>query len=298
MNLVVTYKNPDTDGIACAIGVGMLFSYKPSYQGEIALETQYVLNRIGIETPEKVENFEIADNIILVDTHHRAQLGEDFPVDKVVMIIDHHPGGDDEWFINARIDNRQVGAAASIVGEMIMEEGVMSREICQLLEYAIVSNTLFFTAPSTTDYDRDIFKRLRELYPVSNQELKEMLKHRRSGSVTSDVKFFDFGGGRIAISQIEEYEPLFSSDSVKEELNRLNKANGLLFSIFNCVDMESKKSTVYFSDGITDEEACRYLGFNVNNGVSIVNRILLRKTDFIPSNWCPSRTTVNDTLKA
>lgn len=281
MNLTVTYKNPDTDGIACVIGAGILFSYIPTFQGELSEETKFVLSQTRIVPPQRVDNYDNADKIILVDTHHRAQLGDNFPAEKVIRIIDHHSGGDDSWFENAEIDNREIGAAASIIGEIFLNRGRIQLRLAQLLQYAIASNTLYFSAPSTTEFDKRIFNRLKKVFPATN--IDEMLRNRTNGSVTSDVKFFDFKNGKIAISQIEQYMTQLDRNKIIEELGKLDDDNGLIFSVFNCVDIGNKRSIVYFSKGISDGEIKKIFGFDVHDGVCEVERILLRKTDFIPS---------------
>lgn len=282
-SLVVSYPNPDTDGVACVLSVAKYYDFLPVMQGRISPETEYVLERLALAPPKRLDRMADAESIVLVDTHHLSQIGPAFPADKVIKVIDHHPGGDEQAFYNAQIDNRKIGAAASIVGEMYLQRGDIEKNICKLLQYAIVSNTLNFTAPATSEFDRNIFNRLNALYSVSNHELNEMLHHRKSDDVMADTKYFSFGKGRIAIAQVEEYGLRITVDEVKKALHTLDKRDELLFSIWNGVDIESGKSTVVFSDGLSDAEAIRLFSYDVRDGVYRTDRILLRKTDFIPA---------------
>ena len=111
-NIVISYKNPDTDGVACSIGMAILMTntdekWEPVILGELGKETQYVLNQANISYPQDIGSFCDVNKIVLVDTHHKSQLPEDFPFEKVVMIIDHHPKGDD-IFPNAEIIDKKM----------------------------------------------------------------------------------------------------------------------------------------------------------------------------------------------
>jgi putative manganese-dependent inorganic pyrophosphatase len=281
-NVVMSYPNPDTDGVACIIAVARYYDFLPVIHGHMNSETRYVLEKVGLELPNAFDKIENVEKIILVDTHHLAQIGTDFPTDKVVKIIDHHSGGDDMAFINAEIDNREIGSAASIVGEMFLHRKHIEENICKLLQYAIVSNTLDFSAPSTTRFDKDVFLKLNSMYPVSDSELRKMLYQRKSAGVADDTKYFKFRDGRIAIVQIEEFGLNVSVNEVKHALDILDKRDELLFSVFNGVDFGKQESIVIFSSRLSDMEATNIFSFKVREGVHRANKILLRKTDFVP----------------
>ena len=122
-NYVMSYINPDTDGIACTIAMAKLLSLKnenwiPVVFGSIGRETLFVLNSLEISIPSTDILLDEVEKIVLVDTHHKSQLPIDFPYDKVVSIIDHHPNGDEDLFPIADILNQKIGAAASLVAEM------------------------------------------------------------------------------------------------------------------------------------------------------------------------------------
>ena len=281
--VVMSYPNPDTDGVACSIAVARYYNFLPVMQGHIFPETAYVLEKVGLDAPKLLDNLDDVEEIILVDTHHLAQIGYGFPTDKVVRIIDHHSGGDEMVFKNAEFDNREIGAAASIVGEMFLKRKSIEESICKLIQYAIVSNTLNFTAPSTSRFDKEIFNKLNAIFPVTSDELYKMLHKRNGNDIDADTKFFAFGSSKIAIAQIEECGLMVSVDEVKQVLEELDNREGLVFSIFNGVDIDKKESTVVFSNKISDAEATKIFSINVKNGVYKASRILLRKTDFIPA---------------
>lgn len=289
--IITSYPNPDTDGVACMIGVNHIFpDYKPLVVGFISCETIYVLDKLKIELPERTNRLDAAiEEIVLVDTHHKAQLGDEFPFDKVVRIIDHHPAGDDELFSSALIDNRKIGAAASIVGDMLLKHRIMDEKVVKLLQYAIASNTLNFTAPSVSEYDKEVFGKLQDIYAVTENEIDIMFSHRTYNSVLSDIKYFDYLNGRIAIAQLELYGTKIDDAVARKELKKIKEEKNLLFAILNCVNIKKKVSHVIFSEGISDSEARRIFGFDVKKGLYDADRILLRKTDYIPFLMCSKK---------
>ena len=78
MSIFVTgHRNPDTDSICSAIGYAALKGegYAAGRLGELNPETQFVLNRFGVEAPTLLGNM-AGQEIILVDHNEAAQSAE------------------------------------------------------------------------------------------------------------------------------------------------------------------------------------------------------------------------------
>ncbi len=294
-NIVISYKNPDTDGVACSIGMATLMAnadekWEPAILGEIGKETQYVLNQANIPYPQVIESFSEVSRIVLVDTHHKSQLPDDFPSEKVVMIIDHHPNGDD-IFPNAVIIDKKIGAAASIVAEKLYKADRLEPKIAFLLGCAIVSNTLNFTAPSTSDYDREIYEMINKTTIISEETIEEMFINRSAvlreniyDALISDFKIFDTKEGKVGISQIEAYnlEAMIDIPRAVEALNEIAQEKGISYCLFNGVDIKANKSIVLAANEVSEKLLCRIYGLEKYSSPIRFDRILLRKTDFVP----------------
>lgn len=296
-NCVVSYENPDTDGVACSIAMAYLLSvqeldkYVPVVIGDINSETEYVLEALHFNKPTKLSGMGLdVLSYVLVDTHHVLQLPKDFPYDKVKMIIDHHPGGDEGQFSNALIDNRKTGAAASIVAERYFSSGHNEEAMLRLLALAIVSNTLNFNAPSTTLFDRNMFSRINIMYPISEQVISEMFEARSKvlfqdmkAALVSDVKLVNSGIGTVGISQLEVYDLLarINAEAIIAELGALEKRDGIIY-IFNGVDIKTRKTIVICAGNLGRTLTRKIFCLPFDNGYELFDRILLRKTDFFP----------------
>ena len=296
-NYVTSYINPDMDGAACSIALARLLSqpgeraYVPVVFGNISDETSFVLRHLGIDAPSAVCCLANARSVALVDTHHRVQLPDSFPFDKVELIIDHHTNGDDPLFPNAAITNRRIGAAASIVADMYFSKGIVDQKMLPLLGFAILSNTLNFSAPSTSDFDTQVFSRIEGLFPFDEKVISEMFLRRASvlksgltAALLSDFKVFETKRATVGIAQLEAYELMSQIDveEVRRSLSQIATEKGIQYCMFNGVDIKVKKSIVVCANDDTAKLASEALKTAFLGCCATFDRILLRKTDFVP----------------
>lgn len=296
INIVTSYSNPDTDGIACSIAMTQLLSREDEkwftvVLGSLGPETTFVLKHLGIPFPNLTISLDEADKIVLVDTHHKAQLPADFPFNKVVTIIDHHLNGDDHLFPFATILNEKVGAAASLVAKRYIDNNINNIRILSLLGYAILSNTLNFSAPSTTDFDKEVFNQISAIAPIDMESIDEMFRQRSLilkrdiyAALCADFKVFDTKFGKVGISQIEAYnlESQIDVSQFLSALKRIANERKLNLCMFNGVDIKSKQSLVLAANKESQELLCSIFQLDKYSEPQIFDRILLRKTDFIP----------------
>lgn len=297
INIVTSYFNPDTDGIACSIAMAKLLSAKegdqwfPTILGSIGDETRFILRQLCINEPTIISSFSNVNKITLVDTHHRSQLPHEFPYEKVVTIIDHHPNGDDSCFPLASITNEMVGAAASIVAKLFIDHQMLDSSILQLLGFAILSNTLNFSAPSTTVFDRNIYSMINDIVKISEEIVDRMFEQRCTilkkdmySALSADFKTFDTKVGMVGISQIEAYnlESIIDIPSSTSALNQISCEKGLSLCLFNGVDIKTERSLVIAANKKSADLLCNIFKLDTYNDPLVFDRILLRKTDFVP----------------
>ena len=295
-NYVLSYINPDTDGVACSIAMAKFLSSKnekwiSGVLGSIGEETVFILQSLEIPFPDTNIVLDEAEKIVLVDTHHKSQLPIGFPYSKVVSIIDHHPNGDEDLFPTASITNQKIGAAASLVAEIYIENGIVDIPILKLLAFAILSNTLNFFAPSSTEFDKKIFEQICDIVPIEVELIDKMFAHRCLilnkdiyFALCADFKIFDTKSGRVGISQIEAYnlEKMIDIFQCVDALQQIASENSLDFCLFNGVDIKLKRSLVVAANYQSQKLLCSLFKQNECKEFYIFNRILLRKTDFVP----------------
>jgi manganese-dependent inorganic pyrophosphatase len=293
--IVISYSNPDLDGVACAIGLAHQHKpvWSPHVLGDIDSETRTVLRRLGLTVPPAPPAWTDIDRIWLVDTHHPNQLPTDFPYNRVVRITDHHPGGAPEHFPNAEIENESVGAAATLVAEqMVATVDTIPVAIARLLQAAILSNTLDFNAPSTSVRDQAMFAHLRKIAPLPSDVIEAMAEARRSrlnmsslAILESDVKSFDTPLGRITIAQVECGGALGLLDrrDLLPSLVQLRASHEAVAAILNLVDLDRNESALLGTDVALIAHISAQLGVESDaNGKVRIDRLLQRKSDIVP----------------
>lgn len=102
------------------------------------------------------------DEFVLVDVSDHHHFDPMVVLDRVVEVIDHHPGYEDYWAnkLGSAADIRPIGAAATQVFQRWHSAGLLakiSQQSAALLATAILDNTLHFTSQMTTPADIDAY---------------------------------------------------------------------------------------------------------------------------------------------
>lgn len=295
---VFGYINPDTDGVCSAITYADYLRKSQSVPatavilGEMKPETKFVLRQVGIERPPSISHFQSTDKLYIVDTHQLNQLPTDLPLASVVEILDHHPSGNPEAFSNAVIVNEKVGAVATLIAEKYKNARITPDEkIAALLYSAIVSNTLDFKAPSTTDRDRTAsdwtlaFANFPDNYVDMMFQARSDLEAKSTLEILmSDYKEFDFSGVKVGISQIEttDLETFLAREDLALVLQSIQRQKRQAHILFNGVDIRRQVCVLVTPEARTCRVLEAAVGASFSGYIAHFNRILLRKSDITP----------------
>ena len=217
MIYIVGHKSPDSDSVCSAISVAELKrqlgeEVEARVAGKINSESEFILERFGVGVPEILDSAE-GEEIILVDHSNLSQGVEGLDKAKIVGIVDHHKLGDAESSVPIEVLIRPLGCTCTIVKGLYDYYGKeISREIAGLMLCAILSDTVIFKSPTTTDEDRRVAGELAGIAGVEGlEELgMEMFRVKSAVDGTSakdlvmrDYKDFEMGGKRIGVGQLE-----------------------------------------------------------------------------------------------
>ena len=174
---------------------------------------------------------------------------------------------------------------------MLLERHLTDTTILHLLGAAILSNTLNFSAPSTANFDRDTYAKIESITQISEEFINGMFEQRSVilkediyTALYSDFKVFDTKFGRVGISQIEAYnlETLIDVSATVSTLERISHEKRIGLCFFNGVDIKTKRSIVLAANHESADLLCKIFKLDSYNVPQIFDRILLRKTDFVP----------------
>ena len=214
--------------------------------------------------------------MILVD-HNETEQGipglEEIPV---VEVVDHH----------------RMGSTCTLVARMFRGAGERpTKEVAGVLIAGIVSDTLLFQSPTTTDDDRAMCAWLEKLCGESAAAIMEGLMSVASPltsmsadeAVAADAKLYAEGGRKFILAQIEEsHLAVFHRHAAElaAALERTIKANDLDFAALMVTDPVRGNSVLLFKG---DEAVRRALPYRrAESDVLLMPGVLSRKKQLLP----------------
>lgn len=214
--LVFGHKNPDTDSICSSLVMTNLkkslgIDAKACCLGELRKEAEFVLGYFGVEPPEFINSVGEGDICCLVDHNEFGQSVDGLDLATISEIVDHHKLGGMTTSTPLSMTLRPVGCTNTILYNMYRENNVeITKEIAGLMLSAILSDTLIFRSPTTTDADIEAGKALAKIAGVDYEKYgMEMFKAGTSLDgysveeiVNMDFKAFDMGGKKVGIGQV------------------------------------------------------------------------------------------------
>lgn len=295
----IGHINPDTDSVLSAILVSRFgkkifgFEIEPAIAGEINNETKFVLNLLKIQKPNIVKKI-TDENVILVDTTEPSQIIEGVSDANLAGIIDHHNLGGlkSSKPILARIE--PVGCAATVIYKIIREKNIKpSNKAAILIMSCIISDTLNFASPTTSNDDK---KALKELNKIANLNLKSLIKALFAAKsslegiatrdiVSKDYKNFDMGKSKVGIGVWETTNPesvkskkseLMAALAAKKEMEKLD------FIFFLIVDILKENSIMYVAGEAEKSLAEKIFGVKAENNEIFLKGIVSRKKQVVP----------------
>jgi len=253
---IIGHKNPDTDSVASAIGYAELLKRRgkdavPLVCGEINKGTLLALNKFGLEAPEQAHLIDFPDaSVVLVDHNEEGQWADGLVKEHVTELIDHHRFGDFSSAKPIYVRTQPVGATASIITNIYKEcDQEPTKEVAGLLLSAILTDTLMFNSPTTTEYDKraaDWLNQIAEIdMPAHAAEVfaakSDISDMSLEAVINKDFKEFHFNErAKVGIAMFETVDPsgpLARKAEFIKKLKKIKKANRLDFMLFVIVDI-------------------------------------------------------------
>ena len=198
--------------------------------------------------------------VILVDHNEPAQSVDGLGESTILEIVDHHNIGN--IYTNAPINfrNMSVGSVNTIIYYLFMEQSIkIPKEIAGIMLSGILSDTLMFASPTTTDLDKSVAKILAKTAKVDLVKYGlELLKSGVSieGMSVEDVIYKDFknytaGDHKIGIAQVftttfTDYEK--NLPDYINELNEISENSGYKVVCLFVTDIINNNSYILYNE--------------------------------------------------
>lgn len=299
MRHIVSHKSPDTDSVAGSIVYGNLLNKQgikaePVRVGELNKETEYLLNKLKVEAPVLKESLEAGSEVVLIDHNEAGQSINGIEELKVVGVIDHHKFNfttSNPLFVRAE----PLGSSCSIIAKLYAEANVkLEKTEAKLLLAGIISDTLFFRSPTTTEEDRKIVENLNKIAQIESLEdfslelfdaksdlgdlsVKEMVK--------LDYKQFEFNGKNFGIGVMETTNPNFGldrKDEVIKTLKEIKEKDNLSGIFFSIIDILNEENLSMYADKHDEKLLVELFAATIENGVANLGSLVSRKKQLVP----------------
>jgi manganese-dependent inorganic pyrophosphatase len=219
------------------------------YRAAIAIDEDKV--PLGIVTRTDLLNPE-PRRILLVDHAERAQSISGVEQAQIVEILDHHHIGNIETRIPIPATFEPVGSTATLVVERYKANGLEPQKpTAMMLLAAVLSDTVIFNSPTTTERDHKAARYLEELLNLDARELGiEMFEASSDVSdlsgediVSRDQKEYGLSSDEaMCIAQIETVGKglLRRKNELLKALEEVRQKNGYLFVALMITDIVSQ----------------------------------------------------------
>lgn len=300
---VIGHKSPDTDTVCSAISYAWLLSERLGQEaqayvaGSLNKETQYLLDRFEIPTPPLLERFTSEDHLVIVDTNNPDELLTGIDEASIEEIVDHHKlvgGLHTDHPIKVRI--MPIACTATVIYEIVKESGKLDIDpkIAAIMLGSILSDTLKFTSPTTTESDKSVAYALAKIADVDIDTLAEEMfaaKSDLSGMSVSDIlamdsKVFPFGDKKARVSVLETTKPknaLSIISQLRSQMQNQKRDEKLDFSFFFIVDIILSEATLIVTNDVEKMIAENAFGAKFSGDTLDLPGIVSRKKQIIPA---------------
>ncbi|MBD3678010.1 MAG: manganese-dependent inorganic pyrophosphatase [Rhodobacteraceae bacterium] len=299
---VFGHKSPDTDSTGSPIIWAWYLSEirgqaaEPKLLGEPNTEAAFMLERWGFDKPEIISGVEAGQQVVIVDTNNPAELPAAINDADIIQIIDHHKltgGLETKGPIDITI--KPLACTATIMHNLMGPNAAkMPENIKGAMLSCILSDTLEFRSPTTTEQDKKLAEELAGELGLSIPDYAaEMFAAKSDVSAFSeaellrmDSKEYEVGGKQFRVSVLETTSPgqvLDRKDSLMAAMPGVATEDGADQVLLFVVDILNEEATLLVPNDLVKTVAEKSFGASVSGDTVVLPGIMSRKKQIIPN---------------
>lgn len=291
---IIWHKNPDTDATLSALIMADFLTKKwydaiPYIQWELNKETLYLLEKYEISKPEIKTILDPNIELCLVDHNEASQSIDNLSECTVTWLVDHHKMDfKSSSPLNIRVE--PLCSTASILYKMYRESDFeISKNIATMMLACMMSDSLLWKSPTSTDEDKEIAKELQKISEISDLEGFAMPMFQAKSDlgdmpikdvIQYDYKIFEMNGRKCGIGSLETTNPDYAFGRKQEILAWLKelKAEQCLDFIMLCiVDILAENNTTLILEEDTGTLEAIFWVKVTDNQADLGNKISRKK---------------------
>ena len=297
---VFGHKSPDTDSTGSPIIWAWYLSEikgtaaEAKLLGEPNTEAAWLLNRWDLPKPAIIESVADGDAVVIVDTNNPAELPANINGADIQAIIDHHAlVGGLKTKGPIQIDIRPVACTATIMYDL-MGDIDMPDWIKGTMLTCILSDTLEFRSPTTTDHDKAVCEKLAADLGIDIPSYAaEMFAAKSDVSSFSDAellrmdsKEYAVDGTKFRVSVLETTSPSTVLDrkaSLMDTMTTVASEDGVEQVLLFVVDILNEQSTLLVPNDLVKSVASKSFDVEVSGDSVVLPGVVSRKKQIIPN---------------
>ncbi|SPF75310.1 putative manganese-dependent inorganic pyrophosphatase [Aliiroseovarius pelagivivens] len=300
--LVFGHKSPDTDSTGSPLVWAWYLNEvkgvdaKPVLLGQPNTEAAFMLKRWGFDMLDIIEDVADDQACVIVDTNNPAELPANINGADVQAIIDHHKlvgGLETKGPIDITI--RPLACTATIMYDLMGDDAAkMPENIKGAALTCILSDTLEFRSPTTTDRDREVVAALAADLGVNVTEYaaemfaakSDVSKFSDAELIRMDSKEYEVSGTKFRVSVLETTAPeipLGRKESLIETFKTVAAEDGVDEVLLFVVDILKEEATLLIPNDVVKGVAEKSFGATVEGDAVVLPGIMSRKKQIIPN---------------
>lgn len=299
---VFGHKSPDTDSTGSPIIWAWYLSEcrgtpaEARILGEPNSEALFVLSHWRLDRPEFLEDVGPEDNCVIVDTNNAAELPASINSANVTEVIDHHMlQGGLKTKSPINITMRPVACTATIMHDLMGDDAArMPDPIKGAMLSCILSDTLEFRSPTTTDIDRALAEKLAADLGLQIPDYaakmfaakSDVSSYSDSELLRMDSKEYEVDGSKFRVSVLETTSPssvLARKKGLMEDMATVAEEDGVDQVLFFLVDILAEESILFVPNEFVRQIAEKSFGTTVEGDLVSLPGVVSRKKQIIPA---------------
>jgi manganese-dependent inorganic pyrophosphatase len=300
--LVFGHKSPDTDSTGSPILWAWYLNEVKGIKAEAVLlgepntEAAFLLERWNLPKPRIIADVDDSQPCVVVDTNNPAELPANINGADLSAIIDHHKlvgGLETKGPIDITI--RPLACTATIMLDLMGEDAARLPEWAKATALTcILSDTLEFRSPTTTDHDRAVAEQLAAQLGLDiSAYAAEMFAAKSDVSAFSDAellrmdsKEYAVGDTRFRVSVLETTAPdmvLNRKDSLMDSMTTVATEDGVNQVLLFVVDILNEQATLLVPNELVKTVAEKSFGTTATGDTVVLPGVMSRKKQIIPN---------------
>jgi len=301
--LVFGHKSPDTDSTGSPIIWAWYLNEIKGTDAEAVLlgepntEAAFMLAKWDLPKPRIIDDVDAGQPVVIVDTNNPAELPAAINDADIRAIIDHHKlvgGLETKGPIDIRIE--PLACTATLMWKMIGKDMAQAPAwVKGTMLSCILSDTLEFRSPTTTQEDRAIAEALaKDLGVDIPAYAAELFAAKSDVSAFSDAellrmdsKAYDVGGKSFRVSVLETTSPeivLSRKDSLAATMPTVAQEDGVDQVLLFVVDILNEEATLLVPNDLVKQVAEKSFATVVGDADTVVlPGVVSRKKQIIPN---------------